>query len=1088
MAARTTTSSRKERRGKPVSTGAPKTAPSGWQTLGLWGVLLAAWLAAHAGAMTATLTGDERRLLIANPAIEQAGAWYRPWGEFSGTGYHPLGRSWLAVEGRWLESEAAGHRLVGESLHLACVALLWQVARRVGHPAGWLAALAWAVHPLAVDAATWIPGRGTLLAALGMLVSARCFVEVVWRGDEEGEANAELDRSSWQVCGWLAGCWLAGAGALWADSSAAALPAVLWGLAGRRGAGLSRMARVAKGGVWLAALVAVTATLFAGLRRGGGSEVWDWFAGLGPGLARFVVAVVLPGWYGFTWPQGPFWEDADWTGWGMTGALLLAMVGVGWRARSSRMRHAVRGLGCGVTLWVASGLPSPGWELAPSAGARGYAALGALCLVIAAAWPKNLWRVEFRRRLVALGLGAVLGVGSILAGSERSAAWRDGERLWQWTLVQDAGSWLAHVNLAGHASLSGQSEAVIKHLEQARYFAPGAAETEALLAQELAVGGQFSRALAHLARARERAPYDARLAMAEGDVHRLGGQTERALRTYQEAAALAPHWPRPLLAEASVQAQRGMARAAVTAAERAVAMARGAAWVRMALAGVRREAGDLAGAEQEFRQVLRQDARDVAARLGLADILLRGGRADEAEVQLRVAGADLTQDDRRRALWIVLRAEVLRQRGDRAGAEGLLREALRRDLNQVEAYLSLGRLREEGGDFRAAVSCYRQAWQRAPERRDLALRLAEAYRAAGQAAEAELLYQQMVAEHPSSADGYVGLGRVAAAKGELAAAEAQLRQALALDSTRAEAALELGLVLEQQTKPEEALAAYRQAVAARPAWSVAQKHLGTLLAQQGVPFEAIAALRKAVALDPDYGEAHRALATVLAMQNSPEEAVRHFREAVRLAPTDAVLRYNLGTLLGQRGRAEEGLAELREAVRLRPEYPEAQHNLAVLLAQTGKAQEASAAYQETLRLDPRHAEAHGNYAQLLLKQGLWEEALAHLRASLQIRAEQPAMQGRLAWLLATLPLDRLRNGAEAVSQAEAACQATERRDARLLDVLAAAYAEAGRFEEALATAREALTRLGSGGDLKLAEGIAGRIKQYELRNPYRESP
>ena len=102
------------------------------------------------------------------------------------------------------------------------------------------------------------------------------------------------------------------------------------------------------------------------------------------------------------------------------------------------------------------------------------------------------------------------------------------------------------------------------------------------------------------------------------------------------------------------------------------------------------------------------------------------------------------------------------------------------------------------------------------------------------------------------------------------------------------------------------------------------------------------------------------------------------------------------------------------------------------------------------------------------------------------RANEPNLHNSLAWLLATCPLDSLRNGAEAVDQARRAVALCRRQNAGTLDTLAAAYAEAGRFPDAVATARDAL-KLAAGQDgPELAASISGRIVLYEAGKPYRE--
>jgi len=91
---------------------------------------------------------------------------------------------------------------------------------------------------------------------------------------------------------------------------------------------------------------------------------------------------------------------------------------------------------------------------------------------------------------------------------------------------------------------------------------------------------------------------------------------------------------------------------------------------------------------------------------------------------------------------------------------------------------------------------------------------------------------------------------------------------------------------------------------------------------------------------------------------------------------------------------------------------------------------------------------------------------------------------RLAWLVATAPNQELRNGAEAVDLAKAACQKTRYSDPEMLDVLAAGYAEAGQFEAAVQTARKALQLAKSSQQEELAKQIQMRLSLYLAGKPF----
>jgi tetratricopeptide (TPR) repeat protein len=98
------------------------------------------------------------------------------------------------------------------------------------------------------------------------------------------------------------------------------------------------------------------------------------------------------------------------------------------------------------------------------------------------------------------------------------------------------------------------------------------------------------------------------------------------------------------------------------------------------------------------------------------------------------------------------------------------------------------------------------------------------------------------------------------------------------------------------------------------------------------------------------------------------------------------------------------------------------------------------------------------------------------------------MLDELAWLLATYPDSKSRDGTEAIRLAERACDLTERRIPALLDTLAAGYAEAGDFARAIAAVEEALNGARSSGDsdaVKLSESILASLRD---NLPYRQEP
>ena len=120
------------------------------------------------------------------------------------------------------------------------------------------------------------------------------------------------------------------------------------------------------------------------------------------------------------------------------------------------------------------------------------------------------------------------------------------------------------------------------------------------------------------------------------------------------------------------------------------------------------------------------------------------------------------------------------------------------------------------------------------------------------------------------------------------------------------------------------------------------------------------------------------------------------------------------------------------------------------------------------------------------RQGDYAGAVAQYRRALQLDPEQADVLNNLAWLLATCPAASPRNGPEAVRLAQQACELTRFRRTIMVGTLAAAYAEAGRFAEAVATAQKACALAAEEGDRALLARNQELLELYRASQPYHE--
>jgi len=312
------------------------------------------------------------------------------------------------------------------------------------------------------------------------------------------------------------------------------------------------------------------------------------------------------------------------------------------------------------------------------------------------------------------------------------------------------------------------------------------------------------------------------------------------------------------------------------------------------------------------------------------------------------------------------------------------------------------------------------------------------------------------------------------------------RTALAQFPDSAAANLSLTSALLDQGKAHEALEYAQRTVELAPQSSAAHDSLGNVLAQLGRAAEATQEHEEAVRLRPDSYQAHYNLGLALEQAGKAEDAVEQWQQAARLKPDFFDVHYNLGTAFARLGRMSEAVEQFEEAVQIENDSAEAHFNLGSALAKTGKVREAITHYEEAARIRPEYAEAQYNLANAQSHAGRIKEAVEHYEQVLRINPELADAQNNLAWLLATGPPLDGRDPIRAVELAQRACKLRANSSAGYLDTLAAAYAAAGRFDDAIATAEKAVELARASNESRLAEKIEGRLRLYRKGQAYRQ--
>jgi tetratricopeptide (TPR) repeat protein len=195
----------------------------------------------------------------------------------------------------------------------------------------------------------------------------------------------------------------------------------------------------------------------------------------------------------------------------------------------------------------------------------------------------------------------------------------------------------------------------------------------------------------------------------------------------------------------------------------------------------------------------------------------------------------------------------------------------------------------------------------------------------------------------------------------------------------------------------------------------------------------------------------------------------------------------MGVALLQSGRPDVAIEQFEWVLRAQPDSAEAQRNWGHALEQMGITADAIRHYEAALRIRPDYAEAHTDLGNVLSQQGNMPGALEHHEQALRLKPDFAEAQNNLAWLLAILPAAAGGDPSRAVKLAERACALTSNRVAPYLDTLAAAYAAAYRFDDAIATAQKAIELARTAGQPEMVSEIEAHLKLYRSGQPYRQA-
>ncbi len=241
---------------------------------------------------------------------------------------------------------------------------------------------------------------------------------------------------------------------------------------------------------------------------------------------------------------------------------------------------------------------------------------------------------------------------------------------------------------------------------------------------------------------------------------------------------------------------------------------------------------------------------------------------------------------------------------------------------------------------------------------------------------------------------------------------------------------------------------------------------------------------EAIRREPQAASNYVNRATIFVTQQDYRQALKDYDRAIELDPESALPYQERGVTYSQLGNLDAAIADFNEAIELDPEPPQPYNNRAVAWAQLGEFDKALADLNKVIEIQPDYAYAYFNRGSVWRDLSEYRAACADYQQCLKLDPKFPRPHNGLAWLYATCPDDDVRNGELAVKHGKEAVRLSAGKNDKYLGTLAAGYAEAGDFRQAIDTLQQAIAQ----NPTNLVEIRQQMLEQFRAGKPYRDLP
>ena len=368
----------------------------------------------------------------------------------------------------------------------------------------------------------------------------------------------------------------------------------------------------------------------------------------------------------------------------------------------------------------------------------------------------------------------------------------------------------------------------------------------------------------------------------------------------------------------------------------------------------------------------------------------------------------------------------------------------------------LGEKLFDKGKWNDAATMFRQATELNPKyvmaRVKLGLALARQGRIDEAAKNSGLAldnYTEAIELTPDDAETYFNRGTAYEILEQYDSALNDYTKAIELKPKYVEAYSNRGLAYQHLGRHELALSDFDRAIELRPDYADAYFNRGITYQKLGKYQLALDDYDRAIELKPDFAKPFFSRGIVYAQLGKYDLALADFLRSIELNPDNANAYCYRGIAYAESGKHDLALADYAQAIKLKPDLALAYYSRGRAHVRLRQFDRALTDYDKAIELQPDYLDAYSNRGITYVQLGRYELSLADFNRAVELNPENPQPYNNLARLLATCPDSQYRDSPLAIAAAQRACELSEWNNFKTLTTLAAAYAQAGQFAEAV---------------------------------------